>query len=66
MFRLGYGLEPRATPRRPVEDVLRRMEATRRRDAALALRPRAAEPLRPPPPAAPRAPPPQRAPPPAP
>jgi hypothetical protein len=38
MFRLGYGLEPRATPRRAVEDVLRRMEAGVSRTDALAIR----------------------------
>jgi nitroreductase len=38
MFRLGYGLEPRATPRRPVDDVLRRMERESPRMAALAVR----------------------------
>jgi nitroreductase len=38
MFRLGYGLEPRATPRRPVEDVLRRMDREAQRAAALAVR----------------------------
>ncbi len=38
MLRLGYGLEPRATPRRTVEDVLRRMELGMRRDEALAVR----------------------------
>jgi hypothetical protein len=38
MFRLGYGLEPRATPRRAVEDVLRRMEQGVRRADALVLR----------------------------
>ena len=31
MFRLGYGLEPRPTPRRRVDDVLRRMEPSGRR-----------------------------------
>jgi hypothetical protein len=41
-FRLGYGLEPRATPRRPVEDVLRRMAPELRRNDALAI------PVRPP------------------
>jgi nitroreductase len=39
MFRLGYGLDPRATPRRPVEEVLRRMEHGMSRAEALALRP---------------------------
>jgi hypothetical protein len=38
MFRLGYGLEPRATPRRTVASVLRRMEPALRRDDALAVR----------------------------
>jgi hypothetical protein len=38
MFRLGYGLEPRATPRRPVDDVLRRVDDRPRREEALALR----------------------------
>ena len=38
MFRLGYGLEPRPTPRRPVGEVLRRMEQRPARAAALALR----------------------------
>jgi hypothetical protein len=38
MFRLGYGLDPRATPRRPVEQVLRRMEAGMSRVEALAVR----------------------------
>jgi len=38
MFRLGYGLDPRATPRRQVEDVLRRMDPVARRPTALALR----------------------------
>jgi nitroreductase len=37
MFRLGYGLEPRAVPRRPVEQVLRRIEHAAPRPAALAL-----------------------------
>ncbi len=49
MFRLGYGLEPRATPRRPVEDVLRRMEQGMRRAEALAVRPPAASRRAPPP-----------------
>ncbi len=45
MFRLGYGLEPRAMPRRPVEGILRRMEPGVRRPEPLALRavPAAAE-----------------------
>jgi nitroreductase len=52
MFRLGYGLEPRATPRRPVEDVLRRMDRDPPRAAALALRaPMAPAPVPSPPPA---------------
>jgi nitroreductase len=38
MFRLGYGLEPRPTPRRAVEDVLRRMDRDAPRAAALAVR----------------------------
>jgi nitroreductase len=38
MFRLGYGLEVRATPRRPVDAVVRRFERAPRRAAALALR----------------------------
>src|SRR6266542_1731612 len=38
MFRLGYGLEPRPTPRRPVEGVLRRMERARLRPTPLAVR----------------------------
>jgi nitroreductase len=38
MFRLGYGLEPRALPRRDVDDVLRRIEAAPRRTQALAQR----------------------------
>lgn len=38
MFRLGYGLAPRATPRRPVEQVLRRIEHAPPRAAELALR----------------------------
>jgi nitroreductase len=39
MFRLGYGLEPRPTPRRAVEDVLRSMSAgAARRAEALAVR----------------------------
>jgi nitroreductase len=37
MFRLGYGLEPRPTPRRAVEDVLRRMDRDSPRGAALAV-----------------------------
>jgi nitroreductase len=37
MFRLGYGLEPRSVPRRPVEQVLRRIEAAKPRPAALAV-----------------------------
>jgi hypothetical protein len=55
-FRLGYGLEPRATPRRPVEEVLRRMALERRHDDALAVRPRVPEPLRAPAGVQPRAP----------
>jgi nitroreductase len=55
-FRLGYGLEPRATPRRPVEEVLRRMALERRHDEALAVRPRVPEPLRAPAGVQPRAP----------
>jgi len=48
MFRLGYGLEPRPTPRRAVEDVLRRMDRDSPRGAALAIRhaPAAAPPAR--------------------
>jgi nitroreductase len=46
MFRLGYGLEPRATPRRGVDQVLRRMEQALRRADALALRPPPAAPPR--------------------
>ena len=42
MFRLGYGLEPRPTPRRAVEEVLRRMEHVSRRSAALVVQPQAA------------------------
>jgi len=38
MFRLGYGLEPRLVPRRPVEQVLRRIETATPRPAALAVR----------------------------
>lgn len=38
MFRLGYGLEPRATPRRAVESVLRRIDHVTPQPAALALR----------------------------
>lgn len=38
MFRLGYGLEPRPTPRRPITDLLRRMEPRPPRAAPLALR----------------------------
>jgi hypothetical protein len=38
MFRLGYGLEPRSTPRRPVEEVLRRMERARPEPMPLAVR----------------------------
>jgi hypothetical protein len=38
MFRLGYGLEPRPTPRRAVEDVLRRMGPGAPRADALAIR----------------------------
>jgi nitroreductase len=66
MFRLGYGLEPRAPPRRPVEDVLRRMAPALRRSDALAVRPVAPEPPRAALPVPPRAAPERRAPPPAP
>ena len=61
MFRLGYGLEPRPTPRRPVEELLRRMDGVReptRAELALLSAPssgRAARPAdapRPPPPRA--------------
>jgi nitroreductase len=46
MFRLGYGLEPRPTPRRPIHDLLRRMEQARPRPAELAVRtPEPAEPV---------------------
>ena len=38
MFRLGYGLEPRPTPRRAVEDLLRRMERESPCATPLALR----------------------------
>ena len=38
LFRLGYGLEVRAVPRRPVSDVLRRCEEIRPREEALAVR----------------------------
>jgi nitroreductase len=38
MFRLGYGLEPRAVPRRAPDAVLRRIEEAPRRPAALAVR----------------------------
>ena len=38
MFRLGYGLDVRATPRRSVDSVLRRIDASPRRVDALALR----------------------------
>jgi hypothetical protein len=38
MFRLGYGLEPRPTPRRAVDEVLRGIEAGSRRADALAVR----------------------------
>jgi nitroreductase len=50
MLRLGYGLEVRSPPRRPVDTVLRRLDARSRRTAALAVRatvpvvPRAPEP----------------------
>jgi hypothetical protein len=46
VFRLGYGLEPRATPRRAVDEVLRSMERSSRRADALAIRetPRTAAP----------------------
>ncbi|WP_242347018.1 Acg family FMN-binding oxidoreductase [Anaeromyxobacter terrae] len=37
MFRLGYGLEVRAPPRRPVDDVLRGFDATPARPQPLAL-----------------------------
>jgi hypothetical protein len=49
MFRLGYGLEPRATPRRSIEAVLRRMDLGGRPAEALALRPAPAEVFVPPP-----------------
>jgi hypothetical protein len=39
VFRLGYGLEPRPTPRRSVDEVLRSVRRDVRRDDALALRP---------------------------
>ncbi|BDG04451.1 Acg family FMN-binding oxidoreductase [Anaeromyxobacter oryzae] len=38
MLRLGYGLQVRPTPRRPVEEVLRRLEVRSRRPAPLARR----------------------------
>lgn len=38
LFRIGYGLEPRAVPRRPVDQVLRRLEHVRLQPDALALR----------------------------
>lgn len=38
MLRLGYGLEPRATPRRPVEEVLRAVLPGSLRSEALAVR----------------------------
>jgi nitroreductase len=38
LFRLGYGLEVRAVPRRPVDEVLRRVESRPARTAELALR----------------------------
>ncbi len=38
VFRLGYGLEVRPVPRRPVDEVLRRTGAGPAREAALALR----------------------------
>jgi hypothetical protein len=38
MLRLGYGLEVRPTPRRTVDDVLRRLEVRSRRPAPLARR----------------------------
>jgi nitroreductase len=38
MLRLGYGLDVRATPRRPVEEVLRSYRAERSRREALAVR----------------------------
>jgi nitroreductase len=38
MFRLGYGLEVRPVPRRPVGEVLRRMEAEPARPPSLAVR----------------------------
>jgi hypothetical protein len=44
MFRLGYGLEPRSTPRRRVEEVLRRMEHAPARATSLAIRTPAASP----------------------
>lgn len=39
MFRLGYGLEPRAVPRRQVDDVLRACGPGRPREEPLAVRP---------------------------
>jgi hypothetical protein len=38
VFRLGYGLQVRPVPRRPVDEVLRRIDAGPPRAAALALR----------------------------
>lgn len=38
LFRLGYGLEVRPVPRRPVSEVLRRCDDCRSREEALALR----------------------------
>ncbi len=46
MFRLGYGLEPRPTPRRTVEEVLRRMGPGLERSDALAVRTPAPAPQR--------------------
>jgi hypothetical protein len=39
MIRLGYGLDVRPTPRRPVDEVLRKIEVRMRRPAPLAIRP---------------------------
>lgn len=52
MLRLGYGLEVRPTPRRPVDDVLRRLEIRSRRPQPLARREPAAVARPPQPPAA--------------
>jgi hypothetical protein len=38
MFRLGYGLEPRPVPRRPVDEVLRSWDAGHPRAEALTVR----------------------------